>query len=208
MVDSGSTHTFIHDVARRLGLDIKHRPGLTVAVANGERLHSPGICAATTIYIHGEAFVVDCCALALDGFDVILGVQWLKTLGPITWDFKALSMAFQYQGRAILWHSIDGTGVSMAALTATRDLMDALLLEYNDLFQEPQGLPPPRRHDHRIHLLPGTAPVAVRPYRYLQLLKDEIERQCDEMLAQGIIRETVSPFSAPVLLVKKHDGSW
>jgi hypothetical protein len=196
------------DFARRLGFAIKHRPGLLVAVANSARLQSTGVYAATTVGIHGEEFSIDCYMLALDGFDVVLGVQWLKTLGPITWEFKALSMAFQYQGRTILWHGIGGAGVSLAALTATCDLKDTLLLEYSDLFQEPQGLPPSRRHDHRLHLLPGIAPVAVRLYRYPKLLKNEIEHQCDVMLAQGIIRATMSPFSAPVLLVKKHDETW
>jgi len=50
--------------------------------------------------------------------------------------------------------------------------------------------------------------VAVRPYRYPQLQKDELERQCAVMLAQGIIRPSTSPFSAPVLLVRKQDKSW
>jgi hypothetical protein len=40
------------------------------------------------------------------------------------------------------------------------------------------GLPQSRRHDHYIHLLPDTSPMAVRPYRHLQLVKDELERQC------------------------------
>jgi hypothetical protein len=51
-------------------------------------------------------------------------------------------------------------------------------------------------------------PIAVRPYRYLQLLKDEVEQQCTDMLAQGMIRPTTLPFSSPVLLVKKADNSW
>jgi hypothetical protein len=50
--------------------------------------------------------------------------------------------------------------------------------------------------------------VVVQSYRYPQLLKDEIECQCDEMLCQGIIWECSSAFSSPVLLVKKTDDTW
>ena len=101
-----------------------------------------------------------------------------------------------------------GQGVAARAITDSRTVLDELLLSYQDIFEEPRGLPPARRHNHRIHLLPNAPQVTVRPYRYPQLLKDEIERQCDDMLAQGIIRESTSPFSSPVLLVRKHDDSW
>jgi len=87
-------------------------------------------------------------------------------------------------------------------------LLEQLLLQHEAIFDEPHGLPLAWPYDHRIHLLPGTALVAVRPYRYPQLQKDELERQCAAMLEQGIIRPSTSPFSAPVLLVKKADGSW
>jgi hypothetical protein len=50
--------------------------------------------------------------------------------------------------------------------------------------------------------------VAVRPYRYPALHKDELERQCAAMLDQGIIRRSSSTFSSLVLLVKKANGSW
>ena len=89
---------------------------------------------------------------------------------------------------------------------AEHSLLDDLLQQHRDLFEEPQGLPPARIYDHRIHLLPGSAPVAVRPYRYPQLQKDELERQCAVMLTLGIIRISTSPFSAPVLLVRKAGG--
>jgi hypothetical protein len=46
------------------------------------------------------------------------------------------------------------------------NLLQSLLQTYSDIFEEPRGLPPPHHHDHRIHLLPDTTPVAIRPYRY------------------------------------------
>jgi hypothetical protein len=91
---------------------------------------------------------------------------------------------------------------------AQQPLMDVILRQHDAIFDEPTGLPPARPYDHRIHLLPDTAPVAIRSYRYAQLQKDELERQCEAMLAQGIIRPSTSPFSAPVLLVRKADRSW
>lgn len=206
LVDSGSTHTSVCDsVAQRLQLAISPRPGLSVKVANGDQVPSAGVCLNTSVQIAEETFTMNCYTLLIAGFDVVLGVQWLRTLGPILWDFESLSMAFCRNGQTVRLTGIGAPTKICTAIGSTRDLMDALLDSFQDLFAEPRGLPPHRRYDH---LLPGAAPVAVRPYRYPQLLKDEIERQCDEMLALGIIRESTSPFSSPVLLVRKADKTW
>jgi hypothetical protein len=76
------------------------------------------------------------------------------------------------------------------------------------VFREPKGLPPPRAHDHAIPLQEGAQPVSVRPYRYPYFQKEEIERIVQELLDSGVIRPSHSPFSSPVLLVRKADGTW
>lgn len=76
------------------------------------------------------------------------------------------------------------------------------------VFEIPSGLPPVRHQDHHIILKDGSDPVNVRSYRYPQTQKDEIERLIHDMLASGIIQLSNNPFSSPVLLVKKKDGSW
>ena len=83
-----------------------------------------------------------------------------------------------------------------------------ILRRYDAVFQEPQGLPSPREVDHRIELQPGAKPVSVKPYKYAHFQKAEIEKLVPEMLKSGIIRDSQSSFSSPVLLVKKKDGTW
>lgn len=83
-----------------------------------------------------------------------------------------------------------------------------MLTEYQQIFQVPTTLPPPRSHDHQINLDPGTRLVNVRPYQYPHIQKNEIERAVKEMLATGIIQPSTNPFTSPMLLVKKKDGSW
>lgn len=86
--------------------------------------------------------------------------------------------------------------------------LKGVLTECSEVFQVPTELPPKRLFEHRIHLSSGSKPVNVRPYRYPYFQKNEIERLVKEMLDQGLIRPSQSPFSSPVLLVKKKDGSF
>lgn len=122
-------------------------------MANGDRVTSLGLCRAMAIRIGHEDFTLDCYAKSLDGFDVILGVQWLGTLGPITWDFSSMTMSFARQGRRVTGTDLPMPSRSSHALTCSEtNLLDDLLDDFADLFVEPHGLPPVREISHHIHL--------------------------------------------------------
>lgn len=93
----------------------------------------------------------------------------------------------------------------------TKDLpveIQHVLDKFQTIFEEPTTLPAHQQWDHTIPLMAGAPPINVRPYRYTPEQKDEIEAQVKEMLRQGLITASSSPFSSPVLLVKKKDQTW
>jgi hypothetical protein len=173
----------------------------------------------------------------------VLGIQWLKGLGPIVTDYAQLTMKFvhdskfvelkvdapsgpsdmsteqlkrllQTNGAASFFHlqvlpgPYDASAEFMEPPPHPCPEITALLCRYSSLFQSPSTLPPFRPSDHQIHLVPNSVPVNVRPYRYPQFQKSEIERQVEEMLKACQIQPSHSPFSSPILLVKNKDGSW
>lgn len=82
-----------------------------------------------------------------------------------------------------------------------------LLSSYSAVFGEPKGLSPLRKHEHHIILQHGTNPISVRPYRYPYVQKAEIEKLVEKLPTLGFVQPSQSPFSSPILLVKKTDGS-
>jgi hypothetical protein len=110
LLDSGSTHNFIDvDMARRAGVPIRPSGGVSVAVANGDRIASPGKAPAQFVLIGGEAFDIDLYALPLSDYDMVLGVQWLEMLGPTLWDFARHTLVFSCHGKHVVWCGVDVT---------------------------------------------------------------------------------------------------
>ena len=83
-----------------------------------------------------------------------------------------------------------------------------VLQEFKDVFpDEVPGLPPKRDIDFTIELVLGAAPVSKTPYRMSTPEMLELKMQLQELLERKYIRPSVSPWGAPVLFVKKKDGT-
>ena len=84
-----------------------------------------------------------------------------------------------------------------------------VIAEYHDVFPDalPHGLPPSRDVDHRIELVPGSIPPSRPTYRQSASELAELKSQLAELIALGFIQPSKSPYGAPVLFVKKKDGT-
>ena len=85
-----------------------------------------------------------------------------------------------------------------------------LLEEYADLFPEqlPKGMPPKRIVEFEIKTEEGAIPPNKPPYRLSPKEQEELQVQLDDLLAQGHIRPSTSPYGASVLFVPRKDGRW
>jgi len=84
-----------------------------------------------------------------------------------------------------------------------------IVKEFQEVFpEELPGLPPTRQVEFQIELVPGAAPIARAPYRLAPSEMQELSNQLQELLDKGFIRPSSSPWGAPVLFVKKKDGTF
>ncbi|TYK23903.1 ty3-gypsy retrotransposon protein [Cucumis melo var. makuwa] len=168
----------------------------------------------------------------MQDFDVILGMDWLSAnhasidcfgkevvFNPPFWP------SFKFRGAGIVCLPkvisamkaskllSQGTWGILASVVDTRESevslsSEPVVREYPDVFpDELPGLPPPREIDFTIELESGTASISRAPYRMAPAELKELKVQLQELLDKGFIRPSVSPWGAPVLFVKKKDGS-
>ena len=84
-----------------------------------------------------------------------------------------------------------------------------LLSEYSDVFPEdlPKGLPPKRYIAHHINLVPGSQPTYKNHFRLSPQDLDELKVHLKDMIEKGFIRESHSPYGAPILFAKKPNDT-
>jgi hypothetical protein len=123
LVDSGSTHLFIStEAACHLDLELIFHTDLQVRVA------STDVCQGIQFFINKEAFIMDFFIIPLAGYEMVLGVQWLRTLGPILWDFANVCMSYWHNDHRIDWRGVATLGATTVVHTlASTDLMATLL---------------------------------------------------------------------------------
>lgn len=223
LIDSGSTNSFISQQV------VDHMPALSlcsanvqVKVANGGLMACVSAVSQATWTIQGCVFQQQLKILPLQSYDIILGMDWLEHFSPmkVHWRHKWMIIPYAGSSAVLQGQSSDcdqelliqiNTISQQSSSDGVSELhpdIAKLLEQFQVVFASPTALPPVRDCDHSIPLIPGAPPFTIRPYRYPPSLKDEIERQVAEMVQLGIIRPSSSPFSSPVLLVRKKDGTF
>ncbi|XP_027351487.1 uncharacterized protein LOC113862611 [Abrus precatorius] len=112
LIDSGSTHNFLDiHMAKKLGCKIDSMDPLHVTVADGTRVQINSMVKKFSWLLQNASFRSDIMLLPLGCCDMVLGIEWLITLGDITWNFEKLTMEFVLHGRRHVLGGASFTGL-------------------------------------------------------------------------------------------------
>ena len=235
LIDPGVTHSFI---SREYVARVETTPdplgcGLEIATPIGESLWPSQILKGSLFSIRGQDMEADLILIDLKGLDVILGMDWLAA-NYASMDCFRKEAIFRRPGLPVVvfygerrrapsglisaisarWLLQKGCKGYLAHVVDARSdevrLEDVpVVREFLDVFPDDlPSLPPERETDFPIDLVPGTAPISLPPYRMAPAELKELRAQLQELVDGGFIRPNISPWGAPVLFVKKKDGTW
>jgi hypothetical protein len=210
LFDSGASHSFIssyfvetHDIPT---VALK-KPLLTKSPGGHIPCHLGVI--NIPIILSGVAFPTNLVVLNSHGIDVILEMEWLtKHRGNIACAERTVTVT-NHLGMTVTCHiqsSLPDPTLHNLKVKSPEHV--PIVKEYPDVFpEELPGLSPNREIEFAIDLAPGTTPIAKRSYRMAATELVELKKQLSELEQKGYIRPSSSPWGAPVLFVKKKDGS-
>nr|GEY67282.1 putative reverse transcriptase domain-containing protein [Tanacetum cinerariifolium] len=209
-----------------------------VELADGQIIRVNTIIRGCTLNFLNHRFNTDLMPVELGSFNVIIGMDWLTTYhAVIVCDEKIVRVPFGNETLIIRCDgSNNGTQLNIISCTkaqkyllkgypvflaniTTKTIKDKseekrlenvlIVQDFFEVFPEDLPcLPPTRQVEFQIDLIPGVAPVARAPYRLAPAEMKELSDQLQELSDKGFIRPSSSPWGAPVLFVKKKDGSF
>ncbi|KAI3682071.1 hypothetical protein L2E82_50219 [Cichorium intybus] len=210
MFDSGATHSFVsRTFINRLGRSIgKLARPMVIEVADNRMIYVTDVYRGCTLEFSGVEFPIDLIPIAMRDLCVIVGMDWLDAFdAEILCRKKQVRVRNPKGGELIIQG--DTPRLAIASCSAARVLNGIpVVSDFSVVFpEELPGLPPIRQVEFRIDLLPGATPIAKAPYRLAPPEMKELQEQLQELSSKGFIRPSSSPWGAPILFVKKKDGT-
>jgi hypothetical protein len=184
LIDSGSTHNFIHyKLAKALNCFVYPAPEFQVMIADGGTINCSGKCNKINLTMGEYVMNSPMISIPMGGVDVVLGIQWLQSLGTMAFNFQELFMKFSLEGKEIELRGITGKPGKVISSNGMTKLLkkghqgiiaqlcsldvqtskpsipqdlQGIIDKHSKVFEDiPKGLPPTRNHDHEIHLILG-----------------------------------------------------
>ncbi|KAI3669693.1 hypothetical protein L6452_41033 [Arctium lappa] len=234
LFDSGASFSFVSELFRqKISMPTTSlEDALVVEIADGSQVLIHDVLKQCTLSIEGREFSIDLLPMLIGGFDVVVGMDWLSNNHAEIVCSKKLIRLPNYSGEVVVIYGEKRKGeVAIITMAKARKclvkgcssflayVIDAklekskledvkIVREFPDVFPDDlPGLPPDRQVEFRIDLVPGATPIAKAPYRLAPSEMQEMMAQLQELLEKGFIRPSSSPWGAPVLFVKKKDGT-
>ncbi|KAI3771277.1 hypothetical protein L6452_02438 [Arctium lappa] len=234
LFDSGASFSFVSSsFCPKLSMPTTSlEEALVVELADGDQVVVRNILKNCKHEIEGREFPIDLMPMIIGGFDVVVGMDWLSTNHAEILCAKKLIRIPGSDGHAVTVYGERRIGevaiISMAkvrkclvkgcsfflayvidAKLEKKNLEDVeVVKEFSDVFPyDFPGLPPDRQVEFKIDLTPGAAPIARVSYRLAPSEMKEMMSQLQDILEKGFVRPSSSPWGAPVLFVKKKDGT-
>ncbi|GKD72262.1 putative reverse transcriptase domain-containing protein [Tanacetum coccineum] len=203
-----------------------------IEMADGNLVGTNTVIRGCTLILLNQPFKIDLMPIKLSSFDVVIGMDWLsKYYARIICDEKVVHIpidgeTFIIRGdrsktRLNLMSCIKTERyISMGYQVFVAQVMEKnsdkkrledipVVKEFSEVFPENlPGFPPVCQVEFQIDLMPGAAPVARAPYRLAPSEMQELSNQLQELADRDFIRPSTSPWGAPILFVKKKDGSF
>ena len=234
LIDPGSTHSYVcmEQVFDKVPVMDKLAYDMHVTSLLGHIVSLNSVYINCPIVIQAREFLTDLITLSFREFDLILGMDWLtKHQAIVDCGQKTVVLRCSDHSEVII-QGIRSSIMSnvISAMQARRfirkgyEAFFALILdskrgqvdvekisvvkEFPDVFpEELPGIPLEREVDLSIEIVPRTAPMSRAPYRMAPIELKELKVQLQELLDKGFVQPSVSPWGAPVLFVKKKDGT-